>query len=155
MRSDCRIIGGDSGCALFNARGELIGIHSRIGMPLDQNYHAPIDAFHKHWDAMKYGEVIPPQAIGRGGSLGVRTVDAHPGVRVVDVKRDSSPLKEGDVIRKFDNYWIEDDWEYLVALSSKNVGETARLKVLREGEWIEVEVEIERIRRRRNTEDDS
>ena len=149
LRSDCRIIGGDSGCALFNPAGELIGIHSRIGMPLDQNYHAPIDAFLKNWEAMKAGEVLPPQVMRGRGGLGVRTSDANPGVRVVEVRRDDSPLREGDVIREFDDFTIEDDWEYLVALSSKRIDDEARLGVLRDGQWLELMVKIER-RRRRN-----
>lgn len=149
LRSDCRIIGGDSGCALFNPAGELIGIHSRIGMPLDQNYHAPIDAFLKNWEAMKAGDVLPPQVMRGRGGLGIRTSDANPGVRVVGVSREDSPLREGDVIRGFDDFSIEDDWEYLVALSSKRIDDEARLRVLRDGQWLEISVKIER-RRRRN-----
>ncbi|MCS1410208.1 MAG: Periplasmic serine endoprotease DegP [Verrucomicrobia subdivision 3 bacterium] len=150
MRSDCCIIGGDSGSALFNMRGELIGIHSRIGGRLDQNYHAPIKAFLRHWKPMKEGVVIPPNRMrGRRGGLGVRTVDANPGVRVVRVEREDSPLKRGDIIRQVDEFVVEDDWEYLVALSSRRVGEVVRLRVLRESEWIDVEAKLERFRGRR------
>ena len=56
IRSDCELLRGDSGGPLFNLNGQVIGIHSRIGEPLDDNYHAPIDAFHKTWDAMLAGE---------------------------------------------------------------------------------------------------
>ncbi len=148
LRSDCPIIGGDSGCALFNLRGELIGIHSRIGQPLDQNYHAPIEAFLRHWEPMKAGKVIPPhQMRGRGG-LGVHTVDAHPGVRVVRVVQEDSPLQEGDIIRQVDEFPIEDDWEYLVALSSRRIDEVVRLRVLREMEWIDVEAKLQHLQRR-------
>jgi serine protease Do len=44
MRTDCKLLRGDSGGPLFNLKGEVIGIHSRIGEPLDDNYHAPIDS---------------------------------------------------------------------------------------------------------------
>ncbi len=145
LRSDCKIIGGDSGCALFNLNGELIGIHSRIGRPLDQNYHAPIDAIRRHWDAMKAGDVIPSERMRGRGGFGVSTMDANPGVRVVKVHHEGSPLRKGDVIRQFDDHMIEDDWEYLVAMSSRKIDETVRLRVRRQGEWIELDVKVEQI----------
>lgn len=148
MRSDSRILGGDSGCALFNARGQLIGIHSRIGMPLDQNYHAPIDAFIRNWDDMKNGAVIPPHALKGRGGFGIGTVDANPGVKIVEVKLEDSPLRKGDIIRQFDDFNIEDDWEYLVALSSKKIDEVARLRVLRDKVWLALEVKVARYSRR-------
>ena len=145
LRSDCKIIGGDSGCALFNLNGELIGIHSRIGRPLDQNYHAPIDAIRRHWDAMKAGDVIPSERMRGRGGFGVSTMDANPGVRVVKVHHEGSPLRKGDVIRQFDDHMIEDDWEYLVAMSSRKIDETVRLRVRRQGEWVELDVKVEQI----------
>jgi len=148
MRSDSRILGGDSGCALFNARGQLIGIHSRIGMPLDQNYHAPIDAFIRNWDDMKEGAVIPPHALKGGGGFGIGTVDANPGVKIVKVDLEDSPLRKGDIIRQFDEYDIEDDWEYLVALSSKKIDEIARLRVLRDKAWLDLDVTVTRYSRK-------
>lgn len=147
MRSDCQIVGGDSGCALFNLRGELIGIHSRIGRPLDQNYHAPVEAFLRYWEPMKAGKVIP--RMRERGGLGVRTVDANPGVRVARVDREDSPLRRGDVIRQVDEFLIEDDWEYGVAISSRQIGETVRLRVLRQKEWIDIDAELQRPRRNR------
>lgn len=149
MRSDCRILGGDSGCALFNLRGELIGIHSRIGRPMDQNYHAPVEAFLRHWEPMKAGKVIPPNRMRERGGLGVQTVDANPGVRVARVDREDSPLRKGDVIRQVDEFLVEDDWEYGVAISSRQIGETVRLRVLRQKEWIDVEAAVQRRRRNR------
>ncbi len=154
LRTDCRIIGGDSGCALFNARGELVGIHSRIGMPQDQNYHGPIDAFLRHWSAMEYGEVIPPEVMRGRGGFGIATGDAYPGVRVLRVFREDSPLKKGDVIREFDEYEIEDDWEFLVAMSSRKIGMDVRLRVLRDGELLELNVPIKNIREDREQEDE-
>ncbi len=43
------LIGGDSGGPLFNIRGELIGIHSRIGTDVSDNMHVPIDVFVEDW----------------------------------------------------------------------------------------------------------
>ena len=154
LRSDCRILGGDSGCALFNARGQLIGIHSRIGMPLDQNFHAPIDAFIRHWDDMKVGAVLPPHSLKGRGGFGIRTADANPGVKVVKIWAEDTPLRKGDIIRQFDEYQIEDDWEYLVALSSKKMDEIAELRVLRDNSWLELKVTVARHSRENDDEDE-
>ncbi len=153
MRSDCRILGGDSGGALFNSKGELIGIHSRIGMPWDQNYHAPIDAFLRHWQEIKNGEVLPPRRMQGRGGLGIATQDGHPGVRVMKVELKDSPLEKGDVILEFDDYLIEDDWEYLVAISSRKIGEVVRLRVMRKGALVDLDVEIRELRSRRRGRD--
>jgi S1-C subfamily serine protease len=117
-------------------------------MPLDQNYHAPIDAFIRNWDDMKEGAVIPPHALKGGGGFGIGTVDANPGVKIVKVDLEDSPLRKGDIIRQFDEYDIEDDWEYLVALSSKKIDEIARLRVLRDKAWLDLDVTVTRYSRK-------
>ncbi|MEM7386381.1 MAG: serine protease, partial [Verrucomicrobiota bacterium] len=43
--SDCTLAGGDSGGALFDLEGKLIGIHSSISVSLAQNMHVAMDAF--------------------------------------------------------------------------------------------------------------
>ncbi len=45
VRTDCKLIGGDSGGPLFNMRGELIGINSQIGTGLEDNIHIPTAVF--------------------------------------------------------------------------------------------------------------
>ena len=144
MRSDCRIVGGDSGCALFNMRGEIIGIHSRIGANPDQNYHAPIEAFRRNWKAMVAGDVIPPNRMRRRGGLGVVTADANPGVRVMRVFRNDSPLQRGDVIREMAGFPISDSWEYMVALSAHRIDESVALRVLRDKDWHDLEIQVQR-----------
>lgn len=54
--TDCAVVGGDSGGPLFDPDGQVIGIHSNIGMSLMENRHVPIAVFHKQWDALKKGE---------------------------------------------------------------------------------------------------
>ena len=43
--TDCSLIGGDSGGPLFDLEGRLIGVHSRIGVDVDDNMHVPVDVF--------------------------------------------------------------------------------------------------------------
>ncbi len=144
LRSDCRIVGGDSGCALFNMRGELIGIHSRIGQPLDMNFHAPVEAYRRNWKELVSGEVVPPNRMRRRGGLGIETADAQPGVRVVRVFGDGSPLRKGDVIRRVDSYPVADTWEFSVALSARRIDETVALQVLRDGGLHDLEARVRR-----------
>lgn len=59
MRTDCPIMGGDSGGPLFDLQGRVIGIHSRISEDITDNLHVPSNAFHDAWDRIKEGEVYP------------------------------------------------------------------------------------------------
>ncbi len=45
LQTDCKVIGGDSGGPLFNMKGELVGIHSKVGTGLEDNVHIPIAVF--------------------------------------------------------------------------------------------------------------
>lgn len=45
IKSDCKLIRGDSGGPLFNLKGELIGAHSRVGTSLEDNVHLPMSMF--------------------------------------------------------------------------------------------------------------
>tara|TARA_A100001037_G_C14616057_1_gene399430 strand:- start:140 stop:370 length:231 start_codon:yes stop_codon:yes gene_type:complete len=69
------------------------------------------------------------------------------------VELKDSPLEKGDVILEFDDYLIEDDWEYLVAISSRKIGEVVRLRVMRKGALVDLDVEIRELRSRRRGRD--
>lgn len=45
IKTDCKLIRGDSGGPLFNLKGELIGIHSRVGSGLEDNLHVMLKDF--------------------------------------------------------------------------------------------------------------
>jgi serine protease Do len=73
IQIDCTLVGGDSGGPLFDLRGRVIGIHSRIGndprvgASIAQNMDVPSDRYKEAWDKLVAGDVM-------GGSpyLGVR-----------------------------------------------------------------------------------
>ena len=48
--SDATVISGDSGGPLFDLEGRVIGIHSNIGISVNQNQHVPIDVFRSQWN---------------------------------------------------------------------------------------------------------
>ncbi len=58
MRSNCTLVGGDSGGPLFDLDGNVVGIHSRIGLTLSQNIHVPTELFKDQWDKLVAGEVF-------------------------------------------------------------------------------------------------
>lgn len=52
LTTDCTVISGDSGGPLFDLQGNVIGIHSNIGMNVLVNRHVPISAYHAQWDEL-------------------------------------------------------------------------------------------------------
>lgn len=52
LTTDCTVISGDSGGPLFDLQGNVIGIHSNIGMSVLVNRHVPISAYHAQWDGL-------------------------------------------------------------------------------------------------------
>lgn len=58
IKSDCKLIRGDSGGPLFNLKGELLGAHSRVGTSLEDNVHLPMSMF----DDLKKSPPTPASA---------------------------------------------------------------------------------------------
>src|SRR5262249_51112367 len=68
LRSDCTLVGGDSGGPLLNMNGEVVGIHSRIGGSITFNIHVPVDTYTETWDRLAASEVWgnPFNVVGLG-----------------------------------------------------------------------------------------
>ena len=56
--SDATVISGDSGGPLFDLEGRVIGIHSNIGMSVNQNQHVPIDVYRDQWTDLLAGKTF-------------------------------------------------------------------------------------------------
>jgi serine protease Do len=52
MRTTALMEPGDSGGPIFDLLGRVIGVCSRVTLPLDNNYEVPVDAFRKYWTAL-------------------------------------------------------------------------------------------------------
>jgi len=105
MVSDCTLVGGDSGGPLFDLTGKVIGIHSRIGLTLDNNVHIPADVFKKEWAELADGQTVSLSRYIVGITLRRKTSeDAHPKAVVEDVTPDGpaakAGLKVGDVVTR-------------------------------------------------------
>jgi serine protease Do len=137
VRTDCQLVGGDSGGPLFNLEGEVIGIHSRISEEIDDNYHAPVEAFHRDWNLLIAGETIPRRHGRGGGFLGVLTAAHENGVVIEQVIPDSAAasaqLEAGLVITHVDDYAIGTPEEFALAIRAKQPGDEVSLRY-REGQ---------------------
>lgn len=56
IRSDCTLVGGDSGGPLFDIEGRLVGIHSSVGMDMSINNDVPLAVLKAGWERMVMGE---------------------------------------------------------------------------------------------------
>ena len=147
IRTDCKLLRGDSGGPLFNLSGEVIGIHSRIGEPLDDNYHAPISAFGKMWDELLAGDTIPGPLIRRNrGVLGVSVETHSKGILLKEIRRGSAAekagLKTNDVIQSIDGFPIDDTFYLRWAISKNSPGVHINIEYLRGDTLSEITVEL-------------
>lgn len=142
MRSECTLVGGDSGGPLIDMQGNLVGIHSRIGANLWDNIHVPIDTFSEDWDRLLDGEII-------GGGSDVPFVG-------LDLKKDSTEiekveaheaaaragLKSGDRILKIDDQAVSAEGDVGKSIRKLKVGQSVDFRILRDGQEMSIKVKI-------------
>ena len=147
IQTDAVVNPGNSGGALVNTRGELIGINSAIesltGSYMGYSFAVPSNIAKKVIeDMMLYGHV-------QRAYLGVNVVDLNAdsakkydisnteGVLIINVLDNGAAkkagLKKNDVILKMDNVDIKKYADLTGFLGSKRPGDNIKIKVLREG----------------------
>lgn len=143
--TDCALIGGDSGGPLFTIKGELIGIHSRIGTKVEENMHVPIDVFDESWDRMVNSEVwgVLP---GYAPWLGVRGSSNNDRPVIEAVTRGGpahkAGLEPGDLIVAFDGTRITTFAELKMGVEARMPGDTVLLTIQRDSESLRIPVII-------------
>lgn len=145
IQSDCELIGGDSGGPLFNLRGEVIGINTRIGESTDVNLHVPIDAYRRDWDRLLAGEDFRSQS-GAYVGIATRKQETGPGLQVTRVVPESpaaqAGIREGDVLLAFDGKDLADVLQFRELLGQEFPGKMVKLTLLRNGASEDVNVRL-------------
>jgi len=157
IQTDAAINQGNSGGALVNARGELIGINAMIISPsgafAGMGFAIPQQIVQNTVDTLiRNGKV-------NHGVMGVTIADVTPdnakffqmnkatGALVSDVNPDSpgskAGLKTGDVITAFDGKQVSDAGELQAEVAQKQAGDTIQLQVARDGKPMNVTVTLE------------
>lgn len=139
VRSNCTLVGGDSGGPLFDLGGNVIGIHSRIGLSLAQNIHVPTEAFRAQWDKLIAGEVFGRIArkTTMVASLGVVfPEDEADDAWVTEEVDPETPagkagIKAGDTIVKFDSEVVKSVKRFRELLAMKKPADVVKLTVRR------------------------
>jgi len=67
--TDATVISGDSGGPLFDLEGRVIGVHSNIGMSVNQNQDVPIDVYREQWNDLLAGKAIGTPADLHAGNM--------------------------------------------------------------------------------------
>ncbi len=150
IRTDCTLVGGDSGGPLFDLDGKVIGIHSRIGSTVNDNLHVPVDTFRDTWERLAKGEEWGEQMFaGRARPyLGVEEDDQAPNCRIGDVFPDSpaqkAGLKPGDVITSFGGQKVENFDQLTLQLVPHKPGDEVTVEILRDDKPMTIKVTIAR-----------
>jgi serine protease Do len=150
IRSDCALVGGDSGGPLFDMTGKVIGIHSRIGKELASNIHVPVDTYRETWDRLAKAEVWGDGLFGKktGAFLGVDPHKEASNCRVGGVKENSPAAQAGlrvdDVITMFAGRRVNSFQDLQVMLRFQNPGTEVALQIQRGDETLELKLKLAR-----------
>lgn len=147
IQTDAAVNPGNSGGALVNTRGELIGINTAItsqtGSYIGYSFAVPSNIARKVIeDIMEFGNVQNGMLGVRGGELNSKSAEAFEvkatqGFYVSDVEENSGAaragVKKGDIIKKIDNINISKFSDLSGYLSTKRPDDVVNLYILRDG----------------------
>jgi serine protease Do len=156
IQTDVAINPGNSGGPLFNLAGEVIGvnsqIYSRTGGFMGLSFAIPIDV------ALQVVDQLKTQGKVSRGWLGVQIQDVTrelaesfgmkkpQGALVAKIlpksPAEAAGLQIGDIIEEFNGREIESSAALPPMVGKTKIGESAKLKVLRQGKSIEVLIKI-------------
>lgn len=155
ISTDCTLVGGDSGGPLFNMRGQVVGINSRIGRRITDNFHVPICTYRNTWDRLLAGE---SWGAPLGGSretdsrplLGVTGNPNEPECRLSQVfpgmPAARAGLKPGDVVRSFNGEQIRNFDDLIEQVYNTGPGVTIKLVVERGEDKVDFELRLGEVR---------
>ena len=145
LRSDCTLVGGDSGGPLFDLNGKLVGVHSRIGLFLEYNMHIPAEAFKDEWDKFVKGERTDKAGAVEVGLVLDEDEDAPTVTKVVEGgPADRAGFKVGDVITRFDGELIHATDDLAQILNGSEPGQRIDVEVLRGEKTVKLKITLGR-----------
>ena len=139
IQTDAAVNQGNSGGALINTDGQLVGINSAIYAPngtyAGYSFAIPVNLVKKIVnDLIKFGDVKRPYL---GISADQEKMDAGDGAYIGEVAKDGAAaatgLKRGDVITKINDVPINSWTELQATVSSYNTGEKINITYKRNG----------------------
>ena len=143
MQTDAAINSGNSGGALLNSKGQLIGINTaKAGNSDGIGFAIPINSVKPVIDKIRENGKFDSVYLGiTGQSLDYLrhlnyiedNIKAKSGIYVVSVVTEDSPIKEGDVITSIDGKKLEDMTALKKILLGYSIGDTAELTIERDG----------------------
>jgi len=153
IQTDCTLVGGDSGGPLFDMQGRVVGIHSRIGPPITENVHVPVNTFRDTWKRLakgdSWGGVGLPDFGERQASaayLGVVFDRDTDDLKIDDVTKDTpaekAGLKVGDVIVAIDDAKLKSRTDLYEFMAKKKPNDEVTVIVKRDGEEKKVKVKL-------------
>jgi serine protease Do len=141
LQTDCTLIGGDSGGPLFDMRGQVVGIHSRISDSTVENFHVPAKAFVESWARLAKGDEW-----GGRPTIGVNGVDFQQGCRLERVPEDGpaykAGLRVGDIILRVQDEPVIDAACLTQCIGQTKPGDEITLLIDRAGTEFPVNVKV-------------
>jgi serine protease Do len=154
IRTDCTLVGGDSGGPLFDLHGQLVGIHSRIGESIRENMHVPVDTYRDTWDRLVKSESWGGGIFGTGGTpaapaqayLGLQFDPDTKEPKVIEVAKDSPAAKAGiqvgDLLSQFDGKAVKTFEELTALLTKRKPGDEVKVEVMREDKSVTLKLTL-------------
>lgn len=157
LQTDAPINHGNSGGALVNLKGELVGINSQILSMSDGNigigFAIPANMARHVMDQLRteghvrraqLGVTVQPVTSDLAESLGLKQVD---GAIVSSVEKGSAAeragVKRGDVITSFNGQSVQDTNALRNRVANTKPGATAKVEIIRDGRAQELDVKLD------------
>jgi len=139
LRTDCTLVGGDSGGPLIGMDGSVIGIHSRIGVKLKLNFHVPSNEYTDNWTTL-----LEPVVHDRDPAM---MIGFRNGTNVIaSVPRRSfaarGGLKKSDRIIRIGDRDVYDKLQFEDVLSTLKPYEKVEFEIQRKGKKQVLEITI-------------
>ena len=150
MQTDAAINAGNSGGALLNSRGELVGINTaKAGNSDGLGFAIPVNLAKKVIKEIakngKFNSVylgitgINLDLLLQSNNIDSKTVGSEDGVYIDSVSKDArNYFRKGDIITKIDGQRVKDMSNLKKILLNYSVGDTCKIEVVRAGDKKEI-----------------